>query len=38
MCSERQKKMYLLDNSISHRDMIEQSLLYYATSAADDNK
>jgi hypothetical protein len=31
MCTERQQKMYLPDNPMHHQDMIEQSLLYYAS-------
>uniref|UniRef100_U9U517 Uncharacterized protein n=1 Tax=Rhizophagus irregularis (strain DAOM 181602 / DAOM 197198 / MUCL 43194) TaxID=747089 RepID=U9U517_RHIID len=33
MCTERQQKMYLPDNPMHHQDMIEQSLLYYASRA-----
>ncbi|PKY53936.1 hypothetical protein RhiirA4_500056 [Rhizophagus irregularis] len=33
MCTERQQKMYLPDNLMHHQDMIEQSLLYYASRA-----
>ncbi|GES95862.1 integrator complex subunit 9 [Rhizophagus clarus] len=33
MCTERQQKMYLPDNPMTHQDMIEQSLLYYASRA-----
>ncbi|PKY58128.1 hypothetical protein RhiirA4_479777, partial [Rhizophagus irregularis] len=31
MCTERQQKMYLPDNLMHYQDMIEQSLLYYAS-------
>ncbi|CAB5390767.1 unnamed protein product [Rhizophagus irregularis] len=31
MCIERQQKMYLPNNLMYHQDMIEQSLLYYAS-------
>jgi hypothetical protein len=33
MCTERQQKMHLSDNPMPHQDMIEQSLLYYASRA-----
>ena len=33
MCTEKQQKMYLPDNPMHHQDMIEQSLLYYASRA-----
>ncbi|PKY53940.1 hypothetical protein RhiirA4_547927 [Rhizophagus irregularis] len=31
ICTERQQKMYLPDNLMHYQDMIEQSLLYYAS-------
>ncbi|CAB5210142.1 unnamed protein product [Rhizophagus irregularis] len=37
MCTERQQKMYLPDNPMHHQDMIEQSLLYYASRADRNN-
>ncbi|GES98065.1 beta-lactamase-like protein [Rhizophagus clarus] len=33
MCTERRQKMYLPDNPMPHQDMIERSLLYYASRA-----
>lgn len=33
MCEERQQKMYMPENPMAHKDMIDKNLLFYAARA-----